>query len=199
MKIYKQWDFHEDFEWKTPALSWGMREWMDAFLSELGELMYQELGESVSWEGDMRVVPGIEVSGFIPSTNGGLCLTLMAPLEAEADRSHYPPIPCVRKRLDQLTEEMEQDFERVEGVPASDAEHEQYWSFVDSWNESCDCYADYIFEVWQDMDKVHFQAYVSLDDNTCVKNTWYVNDLPNPEVAASDLRGIIMAAWEEKI
>lgn len=197
MKIYKE---LYDFADKTPAVSPATRTWMDAFLCELGERMFQELGESVQWEADMRVIPGIEVSGFIPFTSGGLRLTLMAPLEADADRSHYPAIPCVREMLDSLTKDMEDDFKRVEGIPASEADSEQYWSFVDSWNESCDCYADYIFEVWQEYGRIKLQAYVSLDEErTCVKNEWFIGELPDSDTAAEELVPVIMAAWEGKI
>lgn len=200
MKIYREPDFVEDFRNKTPAVSSSTRQWMDEFICELGEQMYQNLGEAVDWEGDLHVIPGIEVSGFIPFTNGGLRLTLMARLEADADSSHYPAFPCVRKELAALTENMEHDFERVEGVPVAEAEHEQYWGFVDSWNEGCDAYVDYIFEVWQNMDKVQVQAYISLDDErTAVRNVWYVGELPDPIEAVEDLIPVIMTAWEGRI
>lgn len=200
MKIRKDWDFDEDCKFKLPAVSWTTRQWMEEFLSELGERMYLPLCESVDWEGDLHIIPGIEVSGFIPSTNGGMRLTLMAPLEADADSSHYPSFPCVRDKLAELDKDMEQDYQRTYGASLNDAETEQYHEFVDSWNESCDAYVDYIFEVWQDMDKVYMQVYISLDeDNTVVKNTWYVSELPDPIEAVEDLIPVIVTAWERKI
>lgn len=197
MEIYKE---LYDFADKTPAVSPYTRKWMDAFLCELGERMYQELGESVQWEADMRVIPGIEEPGFVPLTSGGLSLALMARLEADADSSHYPSFPCVRQKLDELTKQMEQDFERVEGIPIAEAEHEQYWEFVDSWNDDCDAYVDYVFEVWQEYGRIKLQAYVSLDEErTCVKNEWFIGELPDSDTAAEELVPVIMAAWEGKI
>lgn len=200
MRIYKDWDFDEQFVDKTPLLTWATRKWMMEFIITLGEDLYNYLGESVDWEAPLHIVPGVEQSGYIPLTNGGLKLILMASLEADADSSHYPSFPCVRDKLAELDKDMEQDYQRKYGAPLNDAGIEQYHEFVDDWNADCDAYVDYVLEVWQEMDKVHFQAYVSLDDDgTVTKNVWYVNELPDPYEAASDLRPIIMAAWERKI
>lgn len=199
MRIYRRFDFVEDFRDKTPAVSPATRQWMDEFITTLGELMYDDLGESVEYESDLHIVPGIEVSGFIPSTNGGLRLILWAQLVADADSSHYPSFPCVRDKLAELDKDMEQDYQRKYGTPFNDAGIEQYHEFVDDWNTDCDAYVDYVLEVWQDMDKVQMQAYISLDDESVVKNTWYVGELPDPAEAAKDLKPVIMAAWERKI
>ena len=199
MRIYRRWDFTEDFRDKTPAVSPATRQWMDEFICELGEQMHGDLGMSVEYESDLHIVPGIEVSGFIPSTNGGLRLTLWAQLVADADYSHYPPFNCVRDKLDELSEDFEQSFLQDKGIAVEDAPEDMYYEALSEWNNSCAAYVDYILEVWQDMDKVQMQAYISLDDENVVKNTWYVGELPDPAEAAKDLKPIIMAAWERKI
>ena len=200
MKICKDWDFDEDCKFKLPVVSWTTRKWMEEFICELGERIYDSLGEATQWVGDLHIIPGIEVSGFIPFTNGGMRLTLMAQLEADADSSHYPSFPCVRAKLAELDKDMEQDYQRTYGASLNDAGTEQYHEFVDSWNDGCDAYVDYIFEVWQNMDKVQVQAYISLDDErTAVRNVWYVGELPDPIEAVEDLIPVIMTAWEGRI
>lgn len=201
MKIYKDPGFAQDFPRKTPMIEWGTRAWMENFISWLGEQMFNSI-DNVEWETDLDIIPGVEESGWIPFTDGGLRLVLTSRLEAEADYSHYPSFPCVRKELDSLSHDVALDFERVEGIPVADAEGEQYWEFVDSWNEDCDAYVEYVFEIWQGEyeDKVHMQAYISLDDErTAVRRTWYVGELPDPIEAVEDLIPVIMAAWERKI
>lgn len=192
MNIY--FEDSESFAAKTPAIPQEERKWMIDFIYELGEGLYDRLGESVFYEADLRIIPGIEESGFIPHTNGGLRLTLSAALEADADTSHYPAIPCVRNKLKELDKEMAQDFKRVEGI--ADADDDGVFDFVDSWNEGCDCYADYIIEVWYNMGRVQMQAYVSLDDSTAVRHSW-LGELPDFEQEAAAMVHLIMDSWEK--
>lgn len=179
----------ESFAAKTPAIPQETRKWMCDFTCELGERLYDRLGESVWWEANLCVVPGIEESGYVPFTNGGLRLTLTAALEADADTSHYPAIPCVRSMLKKLDKEMEYDFR-------ADADADDICDFADSWNESCDCYVDYIIEVWCSMGRVQMQAYLSLDDATVVRHSW-LGKLPDFEQAAAEMANLIMDSWEK--
>lgn len=196
----KIWSDDNTFKDKTPAMSDKTREWMLDFICELGELIHDELCDSVSWDANLHVIPGVEVSGFIPYINGGLRLVMWAPLEAEADPSHYPSFPCVRQMLDKLTQNMEQDYQRTYGASLNDAEIEQYHEFVDAWNDSCDAYVDYVLEVWQYMDKVQMQAHISLDDDrTAMRRTWYVGELPDPVKTAEELKPVILTVWERRI
>ena len=196
MRIWKT----DDFKDKTPAISDATRQWMEDFITTLGESIHEKLGWSVEYEVLLDVIPGVEVSGFIPLTNGGLRLTMMAQLEADADYSHYPAFPCVRDKLDELSADLEDAFMQAKGASINDAPEDVYYEFLKDWNNSCDAYVDYVIEVWQNMDKVQMQAYVSLDrERTAVRNTWFVDELSDFEQAAKDIKPIIMAAWERMI